>query len=330
MEMESGGRKLKEIVKGKLSVIVPTILEWPQMAFTLRNIHEELRDRVDHEIICIDNWCDEVKAQGRTPDRGHEQIWSMKNDWLKPVKYDKRLSHWQAKKAGIEVSDGEFLWFCDAHCIVARNALYSMLQFYKENHEQLNGSIHLPLTYHILESHRLIYKAINNLSKGWMHYSFSGYPDDVYGSCFEVPAMSTCGMMVSRKIYDEIGGWPESLGIYGGGENFFNYVLSIMGMKKYIMCGNALHHHGDKRGYSYNYDDMITNRATAMYMVGGEPLLNLYVENTKGKKVVLEKIKEYVIRINTKQRKMIESKQQITIHEWCKSWEGKPRYIVAE
>jgi hypothetical protein len=45
----------------KLSVIVPFVNEWPQLVFTLGSIAEELRDRVNFEIIAIDNWCKEAE-----------------------------------------------------------------------------------------------------------------------------------------------------------------------------------------------------------------------------------------------------------------------------
>ena len=53
-----------------LSVIIPFVNEYPQVMFTIRNIAEELRDRVDFEIIAVNNYCDEVKAQNREEDKG--------------------------------------------------------------------------------------------------------------------------------------------------------------------------------------------------------------------------------------------------------------------
>ena len=47
----------------ELSVIMPFCNEYPQNMFTIQNIAQELRDRVDFEIIAIDNFCEEVQAQ---------------------------------------------------------------------------------------------------------------------------------------------------------------------------------------------------------------------------------------------------------------------------
>ena len=72
----------------------------------------------------------------------------------------------------------------------------------------------------------LIYKPKLDLEKGALHYSFSRYRRPSDGKPYKVPCMSTCGMLMSRKIMvDELQMWPQELGIYGGGENFINYTI---------------------------------------------------------------------------------------------------------
>lgn len=300
----------------EISIIIPFCNEWPQVAFTIRNIAEELMDRADFEIIAVDNWCDELKAQGASPDRGHEHILSMSqgNEWLKVIAYDKKLSHWQAKNAGVEASTGKFLFFCDAHCIVARDALYNLYSTYRARHYDLNGTLHLPLTYHILEWHKLIYKPVIDLQKGELHYSFTRYRDKE--EPYRVACMSTCGMMIERTLYDDLGGWPSELGIYGGGENFLNYSLATLGKTVNIMPGGALHHHGDKRGYSYNYNDYTRNRVIANYLVGGREMATRFIKNRKGSPDVLETILDDVITTTKTHRQWLKARQEISIQEW--------------
>ena len=50
--------------------------------------------------------------------------------WLKYVEYKDKLSHWQAKNAGVAASTGEVLWFCDAHCIAPVEDLPNMAYYY--------------------------------------------------------------------------------------------------------------------------------------------------------------------------------------------------------
>jgi len=340
----------------KVSVIVPYAQEFPQIAFTLRSLHEELRD-VDHEIIAIDNMCPELVEQisnlekktgrmidvdraharvettarrfyapGFVPDEqdirqeheGHIAAQARRLSWLKYVHYDGKLSHWQAKNHGIGHSDGDLLLFIDAHCVPARGGLSGMVRAYPQL-EARHGlcSLHAPLTYHILEEHRMIYKLVARPERGELHYSFTGYRDEPQP--YEVPCMSTCGMLVSRKLYNKLGGWPVGLGIYGGGENFWNYVMAVMGAKKFIMPGAPLHHHGDKRGYHWNWGDHKRNQAIASYCYGGEKWLKRFcLKHPKYQSVpdFFKFVVENVMETCATHRAHIEKKSVMTIEEW--------------
>ena len=110
-----------------------------------------------------------------------------------------------------------------------------------------------------------MYNRVVDIKKRIWHYTLCGYS---YDELIEVMAVSTCGMMISKEIFNQLGGWPKELGIYGGGENFMNYVMATQGFKKYIYpAKKALYHHGEKRGYSWNYDDHLRNRAIATYFI---------------------------------------------------------------
>lgn len=304
----------------KLSIICPFVNEFPQVMFTVQNIAQDLIGRVDFELIAINNYCEEVKAQGREEDKGGEtiKVCQRGNTWLKYLEYKDKLSHWQSKNLGVKHSTGDILWFVDAHCVIARDSLYDMFNYYVEHKDELDGSIHLPLTYKILEWHRLIYKLGGEPDKGDLHYSFTGYRDAEVP--YEVPCMSTCGMMISRELYDYFGGWPKELGIYGGGENFINYALAVLGKKKWIMPGGTLFHHGEKRGYHWNGDDMIRNRFIANYMFGGDKWLSLMRDNRKGKKEVLQSIYENVKATCKGHRELIKLRQVIMIEDWLSKW----------
>lgn len=302
----------------KLSVILPFVNEYPQVLFTIQSIANDLRDRVDFEIIAINNYCEEVKKQGREEDKSYEAVFAAQkaNPWLKVLHYKEKLSHWQAKNLGVRNSTGDILWFCDAHCIVSRNSLWKMFEYYNMAHEELNGTIHLPLTYKLLESHKLVYKLVYNPEIGEVHYSFTGYGDLGDKPHYQVPCMSTCGAMITRQLFDELGGWPELFGIYGGGENFFNFTLAIFGKTVNIFKGNPLHHHGEKRGYSFYYDDYTRNRIIATYMFGGKEWAKKYAKHRKGSPTIIQNILNDVLSKCKDQREMIKKKQVMTIEEW--------------
>ena len=132
--------------------------------------------------------------------------------------------------------------------------------------------------------------------------------------------MSTCGMMIHKDLYHSFGGWPESLGIYGGGENFINYVLSILGKKKLISKGDPLCHHGTKRDYHWNYTDHLRNRGIASYMVGGTVLLDRLINAAGGRPEVKEVIRDDIIENCMEQRGLIAKKQVMNISHWIYKW----------
>jgi glycosyltransferase involved in cell wall biosynthesis len=330
----------------KLSIIIPYVNEYPQVIFTIQSIAQSLVDRLDFEIIAIDNYCEDFKNQfeegikkvsSKMPDdpsikrwvedeinkvkKGTESVKACQrhNKWLRYENYTEKLSHWQAKNLGVQVSSGDILWFCDSHCVVSRDAVYNMVQDYMENYERYDGTLHLPLTYKILESRKLIYKPVLNFDTAEIHYSFTPYRPPCEGP-FEVACMSTCGMMISREIFDLVGQWPRELGIYGGGENFMNFTLSVLGKRKWIYPNGTLFHHGDSRGYHWFYDDHVRNKMIAMYIYGGQALVRKFSKNTKGRPEALKKICADVINKCSDHRAYIKSKQVTSIEEWAKNW----------
>lgn len=312
----------------ELSVIIPFVNEYPQVVFTIRSIAEDLAGRCDFEIIAIDNHCKTIDEMAKkdprySRDKGGEHVAGSTrvSPWLKYLTWTKNLSHWQAKRIGVEASTGKYLWFCDAHCVVSRNGLFDMFLYYKQHEEQLNGSIHLPVTYKILDSRRLIYKLITFMEKSEVDYRFTKFRDNP--EPYEVPCMSCCGVMVSRKIYDELGGWPLELGIYGGGEHFLNFTLAVLGKSKWIWPHGTLFHFGENRGYHYLYDDYIRNKIIAAYIYGGAEFAYDFAIKTKGRPEALENIYQEVVSRCKPHRDLIRSNQKMRIEEWVKEWVEK-------
>ena len=308
----------------RVSVIVPFVREWPQVAFTIRSVHESLKG-IPHEVIAVDNLMSNMEEdRGSKNVRGMAKEWESKGDpWLKYYHYTDKLSHWQCKNFGMSKASGDILWFIDSHCIIPFEAIH-FLQYYEENYEALNGSLHMPLTYHILEPKQLMYKAVVEVPKGDYHYVFHTFSRSKYlerERAIEVPAMSTCGMMIHKKYIELLGSWPEALGIYGGGENFMNFTMAVLGLKKWVWVGDSLCHHGDKRGYSWNHRDQQKNRAIASYMFGGNALLKLWI-NSKARLTPRESrtVRSEILNECEDHRKHIVSNQVCEIEEWVDSW----------
>jgi hypothetical protein len=124
---------------------------------------------------------------------------------------------------------------------------------------------------------------------------------------------------MTREIFDRLGGWPEEIGIYGGGEPFFNFCMAVMGLKKWIWPHGALFHHGDNRGYHWNHDGWCRDEVIATYMYGGQELAEKklqFMEMGDGSRIQLWSSirgKESILR----HRELIAAQQQQTIEEWA-------------
>jgi predicted glycosyltransferase involved in capsule biosynthesis len=305
-----------------LSVIIPFVNEYPQIKFTVSDIFCELYSSgINFEIIVIDNMCNEVKQQ-RLPDKGSEimQSLAIKRDWLRYLSYDKKLSHWQAKNLGVENASSQIFLFIDSHCIVSKDSIVKAFNYYKKYQDILHGTLHLPLAY-MLEhpGKELTYKLVTDLDKAIVHYSFTHYA--IRDRAYVAPCMSTCGMFMTKQIFSALGGWPEELGIYGGGENFINFTLATLGYNVVIFPSLPLYHHADKRGYSWNYTDFHRNRCIASYMYGGEEFAYKYVKNLKGNQTILEKIYYDVVTKCKKHRDYLIPQQKISIEDWVKKYD---------
>lgn len=340
-----------------LSIIIPFVGEYPQVLWTIQSIAQGLIEtEIEFEIIAVDNYCDQAVRQcnvatqkaidklkriyfreGREVEiqdmfEIHEMIpqtyknrsgeavkaCARGNSWLHYMEYSDHLSHWQAKREGVLESTGDVLLFVDAHTIPSVNAIEEMFLTYTQRAEFISqGTLHLPVTYKILEWHRLIYKLF---IENEFFYSYKFTPLRLDTEPYEVPCMSTCGMMISREIYDELGGWPATLGIYGGGENFMNYALAVCGYKKWIYPTGTLFHHGDRRDYHWYGDDMIRNRMLAHYLFGGKDLLAKFTSICKGRPSTLETFAENTFKEGHDQRQKIKAIQKMTIEEWAAKW----------
>jgi len=320
------------MTKRQLSVIVPYCNEYPQIYFTICNLRCELEQSdIDWEIITIAN---------KNTDQGFERVSRIQSDRVRALRYDEKLSHWCAKNAGVLRSTGEVLFFIDSHCILTKNALVNMYKCYIENREEINGSLHLPILYMNEKNGReLEYKLIANITENNkidpsnpkntahnLHYSFTRYKHKA--PFHRVSCMSNCGMMISRDILvDKLGMWPWALGIYGGGENFFNFTLAMMGYHVNVFSRpNAVHHYAEKRGYAWNYDNWIKNRIIAAYMFGGSEWSKIFALNLRGRREVLARMWTEVTKECLEHRKKIEPYIKFTPQEWVEQEAASGRF----
>jgi len=335
-----------------VSVIIPYVNEWPMIAFTIRAIVEELEGFCDYEIIAVSNYCREVAGQGRLPDRSHHhyirkadkknlgfydvevsdkvafnqshiEAISKQHPRLMYLSYEEKLSNWNCKNLAVKKSKGDVLLFVDSHVMPSKGLLRGALTCFEDMRRtgvMDNDTLHFPLSYNILEQKQLLYRLVYEPEKGNVHYSFlSTFPK--LTELMEVPCMSSCGIMMRRSYYDKIGGWPSRLGIYGGGENYMNFVSAIVGGRKFIYPNGTLHHHGDKRGYHFNWEDYHRNRMTAIHLFADMNWVDLYQKSIGGN-AVTKRLAHEAVKGSLEHKKLIDSIKVMEIEEWADKWKG--------
>jgi len=301
-----------------LAIIIPLINEYPQALFTLRSVYEEVKD-LDCEIIVVDNHCPSMPDFCGEPDKGHTHIPSMSGKWFRYLKYDAVCSHWQCKDFAVANTDANYFLFLDAHIVPGRESISGMYQHYLTNYDYLHGTLHLPLTYHILETKRLRYKFVPELDKWFLTYKFETL-QPCNDLTTEVPCMSMCGCLMSREIYDAFEGWGPGYSIYGGGENDMNFTLATLGWKHWLYNPGTLFHHGERRGYQANQLQIVNNRAIAAYKYGGNVWLHNYLICSGLPPFFQVKLEKQITELYQPIRDRIEKKQVIKIEDFINKW----------
>lgn len=325
----------------------------PQVAFTVQGLALELMSaKIDHEIVLINNaavdqgfdepehpelngpmYFEKLIAEGRAPRLRH-------------VEYLEKLSHWNAKNAGIAEATGDFFFFCDAHVVITPGDLVNMFRLYQARWQDLNGSIHLPWNYmnDFLGpdggGRRLEYRLCSNIEKGIIHYTSKTYKGG--SDPYAVPCMSTCCMLIERKIFEDVGAWPSEMGIYGGGENYMNFVQAVLGYQPWIFPSTGFWHWAAPRGYQWNWYDWHRNRMIATYVAGGnkwarnwanwlaQEIKNGAAMGRAGNPQIALKLyrdvtnNEDLIAL----RREIQLKQKVALADWVMDWKRRaPDYV---
>jgi len=331
-----------------ISVIIPFCNELPQVAFTVQAMIEELDGLCKYEIILVDNMSHEnitVKAgereypafsrnyfyNGATGQRMN--TWFFRKGIVKHYIYDEKQGHWNAKNHGIEKSSGEYLFFLDAHCVMKRDSMKYLWEFLRTTTEKVGGA-HAYINY-MLDSRCLEYRP----ERKTLGYQFCSHQNDIIQSNgrripkmktkpYQVCVMSTCGMMIPRKVIEELGPWNKELGIYGGGESYMNWKQATCGYGQWIVPQAWCWHFADKRGYSWNYRDFVRNSFIAAYCIGGEEYLteqaDYRIKHKKGAPSVIEALVDDVREKCREDMEFIKSKQVVTFDEYMDYWEKHP------
>lgn len=312
-----------------LSIIIPFVVEMPQLLFTVQSLTYELRDRCDYEILCVDNKIPSIFESDHSELNGSIYIQKKIDAGVLPnvrlLKYPNALSHWGAKNFAVDNAAGDTLLFLDAHVLTQPGCIYDMYHVYQQFALHREGSLHLPISYMLDNKIRLVYELVYEPDKGKVDYRFK--PMELTNrEVMRVPCMSTCGMLISKYLLvDVLKKWPDELGSYSGGEQYINFTMAVLGLKKYIYCLGDLQHYAAPRAYEMDPFDVARNKAIATFLFGGHELMTLFVNDLKNRvrdKLSLRQINKLLYDLTAEpalisRREYIKENTVEDIKSWC-------------
>jgi len=345
--------------KTEVSVVIPFCNEGPNVVFTIQSIIEELTGFCKFEILAIDNQSDwyidcSVKNEHMPLMDGKERKYPIRSraffegppnskragstistmffrkGVVKYLKYDTKQGHWNAKNHGIANSRGKYLFFVDAHCIMARDSLRHMVEFLRHPPEKKIGGVHAYINY-MLDSRSLEYRPQKDKFFG---YQFCTHQQEEYyeggkrklrfpTKAYKVCVMSTCGMMCPRTVVQELGGWHPEFGIYCGGEGYMNFKQSVCGYHHWIEPKAVCWHWAEKRGYIWNHRDYVRNEQIAAFVCGGERALQFCVKGRGGNQGLID-LADDVREKCTPEREFIAERQLEDLESYFDRWVATP------
>ncbi|KKL07585.1 hypothetical protein LCGC14_2584560 [marine sediment metagenome] len=291
----------------EISFIIPSRNELKNLLWTLQSIFDKCED--DYEVIVVLNQCEQ---------EDHDRLARIPHKELKIVRYDDQPSCWQARNKGAEIAEGKYLCLLDSHVMFKSDSLVNSLHY----HREFEGILAYGLNYWLDHPARTLFQYRWQPEKFWGAWSRrKPEPPD-----FRI-LMSGMNMLIDKKVFEAIGGFHSALGIYGGGEPYIYFKSQMMGYGARCVPDFQVYHIAEKRGYSWNGDDLKRNFMIAAYALGGDNSFGvLYDHYFKGCNEVeryeerLAELRDEAIATAQADRDKIEATAKFTVDEILDDW----------
>lgn len=238
----------------KLSVVIPSRNEFPQICFTIYSIVHDLETFLkpgDWEIIIVNNCSTDEEFPRRALGGTTDYLMARGMYWngLLRVVYDPLAGNHSARNKGAEVAKGDYIFISDGHMAYNSGFFKRMLQTCEESggivHATINWMGAYPPT-HV--GYQYTIKLGEEIKGTWSNYA------PTTKDWFYIPAQGHCSLMVNRKQFLDFGGYPKYHRTYGGGEFYLNMKWWMFGSN--VVCEPRAfgYHLACGRGYDYNHE----------------------------------------------------------------------------
>ena len=246
-----------------ISVVIPARNEFPQIVFTIYSIIADLESFLtpqDFEIIvcvnCNNDWYNiEKDRRGTQGTIDYLLGRSIYFNRILKVIYDPIAGNHSTRNKGAKMARGKYLFFSDAHMAYAPGFFKRMIRAIDETDGIVHGAIGWLGGYPPKDQdfgYQYTMKLGEEIKGTWANYKLC---DDY----FYIPLQGHCCLGVKRDQFLKFGGYPEFHRCYGGGEFYLDLKWWMFGSKVSVDPQAKAYHLCSGRGYSYNYNDYISN-----------------------------------------------------------------------
>lgn len=250
---------MKELKEPLVSVIIPARNEFPQIAFTVQSILNDLETFLkptDFELIIVNN-CPSDELSPRRALGGTVDYLSARGIyWNRILKfiYDPIAGNHSARNKGVKIARGKYIFMSDAHMSYKIGYFKRMIEVIEKTDGIVHGTIGWLGAYPPSDSmgYQYTMKLGDEIRGTWSNYKLV---DDY----FYIPLQGHCCLGVKREQFIKFGGYPTYHRCYGGGEFYMDMKWWMFGSRVSVDSQAIAYHLCAPRAYTYNYDDYMHN-----------------------------------------------------------------------
>lgn len=249
---------------------------------TVQQCEEELKNsqfNYDYKFVVISNGEDKLNAGALSTlealDKSKKLIFKHFKEPISPPK---------ARQIGVDISDSEYLFFFDNHCLPARDYFDRAKLFFDDKPQSCLFSSVKFYYDDFINYHYIIHPSIN--------YNFwgSSSTQPLHWKPYPIAMSGHGGFACHKQTWADIGGYgdPNLLVGYGGEEPVFCYRAWMKNIPLYLHPKMLHYHYPGDRSYSRHYtNEYYKNVLTAAYICGGDKWLLKLTDSLINKKHIM-------------------------------------------
>ena len=307
----------KSMKKPVISVVIPARNEFPQIAFTVQSIINDLEtflEPSEFEIIIVANCCNDTVPVKRALGGTVDYLMPRGVYWNRVLRiiYDPLAGNHSTRNHGAKLARGKYIFFSDAHMSYKRGFFKSMVETIDKIGGIVHGTIGWLGAYPAGQSmgYQYTMKLGEEIKGTWNNNKLANTP-------FYIPLQGHCCLGMLRKQFMDFDGYPAYHRCYGGGEFYLDIKWWLFGSNVSVDPNAVGYHLCAPRAYTYNHDDYKFNVLGIGLAIGADAWAERAYINwcKKGRPEVMKRIWEDAQKTTKEDKEYIASKAITTFND---------------